>query len=214
MFGIAEAFENLTHLEHLRIRTGGSAGFPSANPATLHTFDFESNLPLEDEVLCYPHLETLRLKIPLDNNSMLNSILGDGTIMPDGQTPSRLKALTLNVTGSSGIRWQGDTPLLSHPRLSALEELELLGSTAMDISDTAAAEQVVALKHLRRLHLCSSPITGVGIKKLVVGLKGVLRYVTLTACEDVGHDAVEWAARQGVEVVVLSHVNGTKIVRR
>jgi hypothetical protein len=70
----------------------------------------------------------------------------------------------------------------------------------------------VNLKRLRRLQLHSAPITGVGIKQLVTGLKGTLKHLTLTACDGVGHDAVDWAARQGVEVVVQE--SGGKVVRR
>jgi hypothetical protein len=71
---------------------------------------------------------------------------------------------------------------------------------------------LVALRQLRQLHLDSAANTGVGLKQLVTGLKGTLRHITLTACDSVGHDAVDWAARQGVEVVV--HENGGKVVRR
>ena len=68
------------------------------------------------------------------------------------------------------------------------------------------------MKHLRRLELDSASITGLALKQLVTGLKGTLGWVGLRACDNVGHDAIDWAARQGVEVVV--HENGVKVVRR
>jgi hypothetical protein len=79
-----------------------------------------------------------------------------------------------------------------------------------------AYSSIVQLKHLRRLHLDSAPITGVGIKQLVTELKGTLQSLTLTACDAVGRDAVDWAARQGVAVTINEGGSngGPKVVRR
>jgi hypothetical protein len=70
----------------------------------------------------------------------------------------------------------------------------------------------VNLKRLRRLQLHSARLTGVGLKQLITGLGGTLKHLTLTACDGVGHDAVDWASRQGVEVIVQER--GGNVVRR
>lgn len=78
--------------------------------------------------------------------------------------------------------------------------------------DNTDMSNIVALKRLRRLELDSARITGVALKQLVTGLKGTLDWIGLRACDNIGHDAIDWAARQGVEVVVRE--NGVKVVRR
>lgn len=154
-----------------------------------------------------PHLEDLKIKT-MERTDFFFAILGDDT---QGDDQSQLTSLSYSA---NLLRAPLDTAhVLEHPRLQSLTNLELLGAISMDVSD-ADIDRLLALKNLQRLHLDSAQITGVGLKNLVMGSKGVLKSLTLTACDNIGHDAVEWAARQGVEVVVLSHANGSKIVRR
>lgn len=56
-----------------------------------------------------------------------------------------------------------------------------------------------ALKQLVQLSIQASKVTGVGVKKLVQGLPRLAR-LDISDCQDVGHDAVEWARKQRVKV--------------
>jgi F-box/TPR repeat protein Pof3 len=61
--------------------------------------------------------------------------------------------------------------------------------------------KIDAFKNLRRLDLSTTWVTGVGIRALVTGLKGILERVDVSQCRHLNQDAVEWARNQGVEVI-------------
>ncbi|KAF2139934.1 uncharacterized protein K452DRAFT_58310 [Aplosporella prunicola CBS 121167] len=100
--------------------------------------------------------------------------------------------------------------ILSNWRLWQVEELKM--DQTEFTSEEAFAEQLVEnFTHLTVLSLPRSRITGVGIKRIITGLRskhtedparcpGQLRRLNIDYCLDVSPDAVEWAKKQGVEI--------------
>lgn len=102
--------------------------------------------------------------------------------------------------------------ILSLKRLEKVEDLALRQSKSIndDIADIIATQ----FKHLERVDLTQTSVTGYGVKQLVKNHKPSLQELTLIDCLDISPDAVEWARSQGVKVnysMSNGHGNGRKL---
>ena len=87
--------------------------------------------------------------------------------------------------------------LLKSPQLRSLKNLSL---SALHVNDDLVSDIPTYLPNIQRLDMSLTQITGVGVKALVVGLKGTLQWLCLDECRYVSVDAVEYARREGVAV--------------
>lgn len=112
--------------------------------------------------------------------------------------PSYLERLAIRAPQVSP---EGLTSILQQQRLTRLKSLDL--SFCQDCVDANADVVAASMKHLRKLDLSRTKVTGVGIKALVDGLPD-LHHLTLKECGKVGNDAVEWARKKGLVVPFCS----------
>ncbi|KAL1304297.1 hypothetical protein AAFC00_000702 [Neodothiora populina] len=89
------------------------------------------------------------------------------------------------------------TLLLSSSRLSHLQQLTLARSNIVD--DTIAELIAQNCTHLQVLDLCSTAITGYGLKKFVERCPSLIA-IKLRGCQNIGSDALEWARGKGVKI--------------
>ncbi|KAF2233827.1 hypothetical protein EV356DRAFT_533366 [Viridothelium virens] len=106
----------------------------------------------------------------------------------------QLQKLTMN---NSCYTAKELSKVLNSSRLG--EELRELNLSHSDFDDDLTIFVTGKFPLLRRLDLSHTLITGVGIKTLVQGLKS-LEYLAVNQCTNLSSDAVDWAAKQGIQV--------------
>ena len=87
--------------------------------------------------------------------------------------------------------------IITQNYLEAIEDLVL---NSCNVDDEIAILLARNLPRLQKLDVANSKITGVGVKALVVGLKGKLEHLWLDGCCSTNIDAVELAREMGVKV--------------
>ena len=85
-------------------------------------------------------------------------------------------------------------------QLGYLEEVEELKLNRCCVDDMVAIKLARKLSTLKVLEVGGTKITGVGVKALVTGLQGKLKYLRLDDCSSTSIDAVEFANSMGVVV--------------
>ncbi|KAL9092534.1 MAG: hypothetical protein Q9165_004338 [Trypethelium subeluteriae] len=106
----------------------------------------------------------------------------------------QLQKLTINNSRYTGAEL---SKLLSSSRLG--EDLRELNLPQSCFDDDLSKVVVGKFPLLRRLDLSHTLITGVGVKTVVQGLRS-LEYLAVNQCTDLSSDAVDWAAKQGIQV--------------
>ena len=90
-------------------------------------------------------------------------------------------------------------------KIKASEPLELLKFLAFDMCDLRDEEMekiASSCPSLVELDVRNNPqVTGVGLKSVITRLSRTVQNIGLVNCEGVGRDAVDWARKQGIQVV-------------
>ncbi|KIW02282.1 uncharacterized protein PV09_06432 [Verruconis gallopava] len=207
-------FKSLSKLEVLRINSASVVGLPRASIKLRELYYDCANrhiAPATEIPNGFPNLEKLRIG---DMQCSLLPLL-DPRHGNEGADLSEQSAMLkyLSIGCVSEAEWADIEALLFHARARELTELSLEGLAAAGLFDVNI-ESITHLRCLRSLSLDSAPITGIGIKELITSLKGTLKYLTLNACDAIGRDAVDWAARQGVSVTINEGGTRKKAARR
>ena len=139
----------------------------------------------------FHHLSDLSIQVSTNRGGFLPfSMIAQGPF----DVPPCLRRLNLDIGAFNGADLER---LLANTRLVPLKVLHLHGSRV--VQDCHVLGLTKNMPHLEELGLIGSRMTGVGLKELLLKLKGLKR-LDLTDCQDVGQDAVQWTRQQGVNV--------------
>lgn len=156
-----------------------------------HAKFFDDHSGLEPLQWSLPLLEELRIcvaEIPFDNFELALQTKG----LLDGQKPSCLHTLSMTASEARGKLTKDN---LSHPRLAELKHLSL--ESCHGVNDSHLSLVASHLPKLHSLNVSGTGATGAGIKEIV---NNGLKRLVVNDCRFLGHDAVQWARTQGVQV--------------
>lgn len=111
--------------------------------------------------------------------------------------PNKGKLTYLDIGGCVSLSNANIKEIITQNYLEGIEELVL---KSCNIDDEIAILMASNLPRLRKLNVANSKITGVGVKALLVGLKGKLQHLCLDGCYSTNIDAVNLARGMGVKV--------------
>ena len=102
--------------------------------------------------------------------------------------------------------------IITQNYLEVIEDLVL----TCNVDDEIAILMARNLPRLQKLDVANSKITGVGVKALLVGLKGKLQYLCLDGCSSTNIDAVQLARGMGVKVAYgfPNRCRGARMIRQ
>jgi len=178
-------FSGLNQLETLDIN-GMIARQASKFPLSLCSLDISDiDSPMLDFV---PNQFTRLTRLSFANVRHLNL---DAKMMLEA---NKGQLTHLDATGRlSGRELEG---LITLGYLESVEELKL-GMCNFD--DDQAIMLAKHAPNIKILYLESTNITGVGVKELVIALKGKLEFLNLDECQKCSADAIQWAIAMGVK---------------
>ncbi|KAI9880788.1 MAG: hypothetical protein M1830_000224 [Pleopsidium flavum] len=134
------------------------------------------------------HLEFLDLCfVPNLSGSSLETLL----------RPSKGKLQGFNINNCSQVDRVAVNQLMTNGYLDRIVDLSLFG---LEIDDSILETLALLSPHLKRLHLSSTKITGVGVKALVLKPQELIEELVLTNCVGISIDAVEFAKAKGINV--------------
>lgn len=112
-------------------------------------------------------------------------------------TPNKGKLTHLDIGGCIELSIANIKEMITQNFLESIEDLVL---KSCNVDDEIAILLARNLPRLQKLDVANSKITGVGVKALVVGLKGRLEHLCLDGCHSTNIDAVKLARGMGVKV--------------
>ena len=111
--------------------------------------------------------------------------------------PNKGKLTHLDIRGCVELSIANIKEIITQNYLEDIEDLVL---KSCHVDDEIAILLARNLPRLQKLDVANSKITGVGVKALVVGLKGKLEHLCLDGCHSTNIDAVKLARGMGVKV--------------
>ena len=111
--------------------------------------------------------------------------------------PNKGKLTHLDIGGCVDLSNANIKEIITQNYLEGVEDLVL---KSCNVDDEIAILIARNLPRLQKLNVANSKITGVGVKALVVGLKGKLEHLCLDGCYSTNIDAVKLARGMGVKV--------------
>ena len=186
-------FSNLHQLQHLDI-TGLVAQLPPQLPSTVRTF-------LMADCISFPRISGVPFA-DFDLPQMTRLSLAGWSelslsVLQACLLPNKGKLKHLDIGGCIALSIANLKELITHGYLEGVEELVLKSCTLDDEIAMLIARNVPRLENL---DLARTKVTGVGVKALVIGLKGKLDRLGLDGCNSTSIDAVELARAMGVKV--------------
>ena len=112
-------------------------------------------------------------------------------------TPNKGRLTHLDIGSCVGLSIANIKEMITQNYFEGIEDLVL---KSCNVDDEIAILLARNLPRLQRLDVANSKITGVGVKALVVGLKGKLEHLCLDGCHSTNIDAVKLARGLGVKV--------------
>ena len=186
-------FSNLHQLQHLDI-TRLVAQLPPQLPSTVRTF-------LMADCISFPRISGVPFA-DFDLPQMTRLSLAGWSelslsVLQACLLPNKGKVKHLDIGGCIALSIPNLKELITHGYLEGAEDLVLKSCTLDDEIAMLIARNLPSLKNL---DLARTKVTGVGVKALVIGLKGKLERLGLDGCNSTNIDAVELARAMGVKV--------------
>lgn len=186
----------LRNLRSLKLYRPQLRVFPKL-PTAIRNLDLSYNYNMD--------LHCLESRQNLEDYNLLDLEFLDLRFVPDlsGQSlvdllhPSKGKLKGLNISSCSHVDGMSVNQLITNGYLDEIVDLSL---SSLEIDDSIAETLARFSRDLKRLHLSSTKITGVGVKALVLKPQGMIQELVLNNCTRVSIDAVEFAKAKGINV--------------
>ena len=181
-------FSKLAFLEHLDIGGCSKMGIPHF-PSSLHTLlmpGWVGILSISYRPQNLPNLLRLSISdspdLPLEAGIWLDA--SKGNILELDLSDTMIDMATLRSWIEGGY----------------FRNLEYLSLRGCSFNDDLSKSLVHHARKIKSLNLSFTQISGVGVKILVQGFTGTLRYLNLASCQSTSLDAVQWARAAGLTV--------------
>ena len=185
-------FSCLAKLQNLKIARLGTAVVPQL-PPSLRTLLMEENCytrPLSHNSAHHDLPYLVHLSMAGWHNLTFVELLS-------WLESSKGKITRLDISDCFMLQSDNFQELVQLGYLDQVEELNLNKSSVDDAAVTLLSRRASSLKSLE---LARTKISGIGVKALVTGLPGKLKYLNLSDCRSTSVDAVDFARSRGVTV--------------